>query len=71
MRDMLGCPCFGVNPIGAQTTAEHSSNASTNDVPAIDDAATAFGVAYVLEGSRLGGQVVSRVLAKRLALTKR
>lgn len=38
-------------------------------VPRIDDAATAFGAAYVLEGSRLGGQVIARTLESRLGLS--
>jgi heme oxygenase len=37
-------------------------------VPDIASAAHAFGAAYVLEGSRLGGQLIARVLTHRLGL---
>jgi heme oxygenase len=37
-------------------------------VPALDDAAAAFGAAYVLVGARLGGQIIARILAVRLGL---
>lgn len=37
-------------------------------VPALDDAAAAFGAAYVLTGARLGGQIIARILGARLGL---
>lgn len=37
-------------------------------VPSIANAAEAFGAAYVLEGSRLGGQVIAAALTERLGL---
>jgi heme oxygenase (biliverdin-IX-beta and delta-forming) len=41
---------------------------SWEDLPAISDAPQAVGSLYVLEGSTLGGQIISRHLAKSLAL---
>ncbi|CAG8871144.1 hypothetical protein PS627_04325 [Pseudomonas fluorescens] len=38
------------------------------DLPHIADEAQALGVAYVLEGSTLGGQVLKRAMAERLAI---
>jgi heme oxygenase (biliverdin-IX-beta and delta-forming) len=40
-------------------------------LPAISTPAHAFGAAYVLEGSRLGGEVIARVLSGRLGLSDR
>jgi len=40
-------------------------------LPDISNAAQAFGAAYVLEGSRLGGQVIAEILTKRLAIDDR
>lgn len=39
------------------------------ELPRLDTAAECFGCLYVLEGSTLGGQVISRHLRERLALT--
>jgi heme oxygenase (biliverdin-IX-beta and delta-forming) len=49
--------------VGADPTAPAASR-----VPLVTDTASAFGAAYVLEGSRLGGQVVSRLLGSQLGL---
>jgi heme oxygenase (biliverdin-IX-beta and delta-forming) len=39
-------------------------------LPALDDAAAAFGCLYVLEGSTLGGQVICRHVQARLGVTR-
>jgi heme oxygenase len=36
------------------------------DLPEINDALQAFGALYVIEGSTLGGQVISKMIAKQL-----
>jgi len=38
-------------------------------VPAVDDPASAFGCAYVLEGATLGGQTLMPLVEKKLGLT--
>ena len=37
-------------------------------LPKVTDVPSAFGVAYVIEGSRLGAQIVARILTARLGL---
>lgn len=38
------------------------------DLPVIDDVLKAFGALYVIEGSTLGGQVISKMISKKLEL---
>lgn len=40
-------------------------------LPRIEDAAAAFGAAYVLEGSRLGGRIIADILESRLDIGTR
>lgn len=54
--------------VGGRTTLDPGASPATPLLPAIADAATAFGAAYVLEGSRLGGPVIAGHLTQRLGL---
>jgi heme oxygenase (biliverdin-IX-beta and delta-forming) len=40
------------------------------DLPAIDDHASAIGALYVLEGSTLGGKIISKTISERLGKTE-
>lgn len=40
--------------------------APENDTPAITDSLQAFGALYVIEGSTLGGQIISKMMARQL-----
>lgn len=42
--------------------------ATAADLPVIDDVLKAFGALYVIEGSTLGGQVISKMISKKLEL---
>jgi heme oxygenase len=42
--------------------------ASTDDLPEIGNLLQAFGALYVIEGSTLGGQVISKMISKQLSL---
>jgi heme oxygenase len=39
-----------------------------SDIPVIDDHLQAFGALYVMEGSTLGGQIISRMIAEQLGI---
>jgi heme oxygenase len=39
-----------------------------SDIPGIDDPLQAFGALYVIEGSTLGGQIISGMIAKQLGI---
>lgn len=43
--------------------------AAAADLPVIQNVLQAFGALYVIEGSTLGGQVISKMIAKQLPLT--
>ena len=65
-RDLADCPpCIG----GIGGSADAMEPVDLTPVHRADDGSLAFcwGMAYVLEGSRLGGQVLSRRLQARLA----
>jgi len=42
--------------------------AALSDIPEIDDHLQAFGALYVMEGSTLGGQIISQMIAKQLGI---
>lgn len=48
------------------TGAPATPSATCSELPEIVDAAQALGVMYVLEGSTLGGQVISQILIRNL-----
>ncbi len=44
--------------------------AGLDDLPELGNALQAFGALYVIEGSTLGGQIISKMISKQLALNK-
>jgi heme oxygenase len=44
------------------------AQASDADLPEIGSALQAFGALYVIEGSTLGGQIISKIISKQLAM---
>jgi heme oxygenase (biliverdin-IX-beta and delta-forming) len=48
-------------------TPDPANIPTSNDIPEITDTAQALGAMYVLEGSTLGGQVISSILQRNLA----
>jgi len=42
---------------------------SKNDLPVIDDVVQALGALYVIEGSTLGGQIISKMISQKLNFT--
>lgn len=48
---------------------EVPQKASIGDLPVIENILQAFGALYVIEGSTLGGQVISKMITKQLGLS--
>jgi heme oxygenase len=44
---------------------------SISEMPAIDNHLQAFGALYVMEGSTLGGQIISQMIAKQLGIQEK
>jgi len=40
-----------------------------NDLPSLESISEAFGILYVMEGSTLGGRMISKIVEERLSLT--
>ncbi len=57
-----------LDDISAISGAHATPPATSTDLPEIADAAQALGVMYVLEGSTLGGQVISQILIRNLTV---
>ncbi len=46
------------------------TNSLSNNLPAINDHASAMGALYVLEGSTLGGKIIAKTIAEKLSSTE-